>query len=206
MAAVQNRSHLNFALLESLSESVQLAHNASPMQTLRAALAVVQVLVNLVAFIASIVAYIRRNDHTITSIPHSAISLSPTRWTEGDIELVKQLHSETPLTIEEQLPPRTGRRYIVIGGVMFPFTIRRTRIDLTQYLGRLPWRIYRSSAYPARRTSREHTHTGRPTPHSSRPLHRACQRCPIPTSRHHRSCGSRRSFSRSMATYSQRQL
>ena len=64
--------------------------------------------------------YIYTNDAKLTRIPPEALALSPERWTEEEIRACYaklEGQKETKLFDERTLPPRTGRRYIVIGGV-----------------------------------------------------------------------------------------
>ena len=65
--------------------------------------------------------YVRANDAKIAQLPPEAVALSPKRWTSED---VKRTASSAALTSPsaslfspEELPPKTGRRYIVVGGV-----------------------------------------------------------------------------------------
>lgn len=77
----------------------------------------------LVPFIALVlfVIYILLNDAKLTRTPPEALAISPERWTP---EEVKQQHAamvDGPASLfEGKLPPKTGRRYIVIGGVSVP--------------------------------------------------------------------------------------
>ncbi|KAJ7151196.1 NAD-P-binding protein [Mycena filopes] len=71
--------------------------------------------------IALLVLYIRVNDRHLTSTPSNVLPFSPTRCTP---ESVRKAASElrelaTPKSVAAQLPPKTGRRYIVVGGAGF---------------------------------------------------------------------------------------
>ena len=65
--------------------------------------------------------YVRANDAKISHLPPEAIALSPGRWTDEDVQRVASSPALTSpsasLLALEDLPPKTGRRYIVIGGV-----------------------------------------------------------------------------------------
>ncbi|KAJ6631058.1 3-beta hydroxysteroid dehydrogenase/isomerase family-domain-containing protein [Mycena sp. CBHHK59/15] len=67
----------------------------------------------------SLFLYIRLNDRRLTRIPEAALSFSPTRSTPDDIRLTGARLLESPISILDQLPPKTGRRYIVVGGAGF---------------------------------------------------------------------------------------
>ncbi|KAJ7598597.1 NAD-P-binding protein [Mycena floridula] len=62
--------------------------------------------------------FVQKNDAFIAWSPQ-ALAQSPRRWRSSDIDAVIQLHSQSPIKIEDRLPPRTGRRYIVTGGAGF---------------------------------------------------------------------------------------
>jgi hypothetical protein len=64
--------------------------------------------------------YIRLNDAHLTHIPKSVLSITPTRATPENIRQTgDRLKSAAPISIVDQLPPKTGRKYIVVGGVRF---------------------------------------------------------------------------------------
>ncbi|KAF8970469.1 NAD(P)-binding protein [Flammula alnicola] len=64
-----------------------------------------------------LVLYIRRNDRPLTSIPASALYFAPKRCTAQDVHaMAERLANSPPLSKNEKLPPKTGRRYIVVGG------------------------------------------------------------------------------------------
>jgi hypothetical protein len=63
--------------------------------------------------------YVRENDRKLSAIPPEALRPSPVRFTEDAIheaaERVERLGSVHPIL--SYLPPATGRRYVVVGGV-----------------------------------------------------------------------------------------
>ncbi|KAF5383021.1 hypothetical protein D9615_005083 [Tricholomella constricta] len=62
-----------------------------------------------------LVIYVRLNNYRLTRLPKEAAAVSPVRWTPESVRnLATQLKSP-----HVQLPPRTGRRYIVVGGAGF---------------------------------------------------------------------------------------
>lgn len=64
-----------------------------------------------------LILYIRLNDSRLKSIPPDALAVSPKRWTEADVRSTAARLDKAPLSVRDQLGPRTGRRYIVVGGV-----------------------------------------------------------------------------------------
>jgi hypothetical protein len=71
-----------------------------------------------VAFVVLVVLYIRANDKKITRLPDNWPSLTTERVTPDDVRATAaSLARREPITIDDQLPPKTGRRYIVVGGV-----------------------------------------------------------------------------------------
>ncbi|KAI4520371.1 NAD(P)-binding protein [Schizophyllum commune Loenen D] len=71
----------------------------------------------LVVFVA--VAYIRLNDSRLKRIPTRALQFSPKRVTPEDIPPLRKRIAEENKSVDDQMPPKTGRRYIVIGGTGF---------------------------------------------------------------------------------------
>jgi hypothetical protein len=66
--------------------------------------------------------YIRQNDKGLTRLAPEALAFSPTRFTENDARSATKRLAEHPITILDQMPPKTKRRYIVVGGVsLLPF-------------------------------------------------------------------------------------
>ena len=65
--------------------------------------------------------YVRVNDAKIATLVPEAIALSPERWKLEEVKRVAKspalTNSSASLFSPEELPPKTGRRYIVIGGV-----------------------------------------------------------------------------------------
>ncbi|OSD08733.1 NAD-P-binding protein [Trametes coccinea BRFM310] len=67
--------------------------------------------------------YVRANDAKLTRLPPAATAFSPRRWAPEDIAQAAAGEGvntpEASLFRPEELPPKTGRRYIVIGGAGF---------------------------------------------------------------------------------------
>lgn len=65
-------------------------------------------------------AYIRSNDKKLWSTPARALKVSPRRITEEDVEELKERMNrmeERRDAADTEASPKTGRRYIVVGGV-----------------------------------------------------------------------------------------
>lgn len=61
--------------------------------------------------------YVRNNDKALERLPPEVAAFSPQRCTADDIRRTTQHLAKSPISVLEQLPPKTGRRYIVVGGV-----------------------------------------------------------------------------------------
>jgi hypothetical protein len=67
-----------------------------------------------------LVLYIYWNDSCLTRIPPSALYFSPKRHTAQDVHAEAERLAAAPSVEDtEKIPPKTGRRYIVVGGVNF---------------------------------------------------------------------------------------
>ncbi|KAF4616772.1 hypothetical protein D9613_008649 [Agrocybe pediades] len=70
-----------------------------------------------VAFFCTLVLYCWWNDKLLTVTPISALFFGPKRNTPQDVRATaERLATSMPLEDQEVLPPKTGRRYIVVGG------------------------------------------------------------------------------------------
>lgn len=69
------------------------------------------------ALILSLYFYIRCNDKALERIPPAALAHSPVRSSPQDVMETSKRLAKSPISIEDQIPPKTGRRYIVVGGV-----------------------------------------------------------------------------------------
>ncbi len=70
--------------------------------------------------------YIIHNDQALTALPPEGEDISPRRFTAEEIQSTFNRLREDPITIEDKLPPKTGRRYIVVGGVSTSHDLSRT--------------------------------------------------------------------------------
>ena len=65
-----------------------------------------------------LVLYIYWNDRRLIQIPPRALNLSPKRHTAVDVHAeAEKLATSPPIDDKEKIPPKTGRRYIIVGGV-----------------------------------------------------------------------------------------
>ena len=72
-------------------------------------------------FVASLVflawTYATCNDRALKRIPKLVRDQRDHEWTTKEIEETAARMRENPVDIRKALPPRTGRRYIITGGV-----------------------------------------------------------------------------------------
>ncbi|KAG6909170.1 hypothetical protein DXG01_001797 [Tephrocybe rancida] len=67
--------------------------------------------------LSGLVLYARINNRRLLRLPDEVAALSPERWTPGYSRKAAEKLAKSPsITINEQIPPKTGRRYIVVGG------------------------------------------------------------------------------------------
>jgi len=71
---------------------------------------VVAVVVVLVA------AWLFRVNSAMRSVPEIARKASPRRWTKKDLRDTYERVQQKPIDFVSSLPPRLGRRYVVVGG------------------------------------------------------------------------------------------
>ncbi|KAG6844901.1 hypothetical protein H0H87_002600 [Tephrocybe sp. NHM501043] len=61
--------------------------------------------------------YARLNNKRLLRLPDEVAAFSPKRWTPDYVRnAAAKLADSPPITVNQQLPPKTGRRYIVVGG------------------------------------------------------------------------------------------
>lgn len=66
------------------------------------------------------------NDAKLTRLPSEVAHISPERWSdETTRECYASMRNGPSSLLEGNLPPSTGRRYIVVGGVSASSTMRR---------------------------------------------------------------------------------
>ena len=61
--------------------------------------------------------YGKLNDAKLTKVPPEVRAQASADFSTENIRLTAARLKESPLQIKTRLPPRTGRRYIVVGGV-----------------------------------------------------------------------------------------
>jgi hypothetical protein len=71
----------------------------------------------IVLFTLLLALYLHINDKRLSRIPDDALTLSAKRCTPQDVRSLTAELAKSPISSQEQLPPKTGRRYIVVGGV-----------------------------------------------------------------------------------------
>ncbi|KIJ63172.1 hypothetical protein HYDPIDRAFT_176195 [Hydnomerulius pinastri MD-312] len=59
------------------------------------------------------------NDRKLSQLPPEAEAFSPARFTPKGVLDASETLSQSPIAIKDFLPPKTGRRYIVVGGAGF---------------------------------------------------------------------------------------
>lgn len=65
-----------------------------------------------------LVVYIKTNDAKLRRISPEAAAFAPNRWKEEDVGRTSEQLSASPASLlDDKLPPKTGRRYIITGGV-----------------------------------------------------------------------------------------
>ena len=57
------------------------------------------------------------NDRKLGQFPPEASLFSPARFTPQSVRAAAEALSKNPVVMKNLLPPKTGRRYVVIGGV-----------------------------------------------------------------------------------------
>ncbi|KAL4972158.1 hypothetical protein BDW66DRAFT_163084 [Aspergillus desertorum] len=74
-------------------------------------LAVVILCIAVIGFI-----YLNHVNNAMYNVPEEARRLSPQRWTVDEIKAAYKRAIHNPIDVTKSLPPRQGRRYIVVGG------------------------------------------------------------------------------------------
>jgi hypothetical protein len=73
--------------------------------------------------------YIWRNDRALQRLPDRVTTFSKQRWTQEMCRLAADQLAQSPLSVADQIPVRTGRRYIVVGGVCAPSSPSRVPVN-----------------------------------------------------------------------------
>jgi len=74
-------------------------------------------LILFLAFLLLIYLYGKLNDAKLSNVPPAVRAQTTCDFSPENIRLTAARLKESPLEITSHLPPRTGRRYIVVGGV-----------------------------------------------------------------------------------------
>ena len=105
---------------------------------------------------ALVLLYIRLNDPKLARLPTDAAKLAPHRVEPADVRA--DAATDVPSSINDQIPPSTGRRYIVVGGVGSSFIPLDYLMDMP-VAGWLPRWMDRISTTRTRRGPRKNTHS-----------------------------------------------
>lgn len=65
---------------------------------------------------AAVVLYLYRLNKAFATVPKEALAYSPHRWTDDEIRETYERVCREPVDFSTLLPPKLGRRYIVVGG------------------------------------------------------------------------------------------
>lgn len=79
--------------------------------------------------IVLLVLYVYTNDQKLVQIPPRALTFSPSRFSTEDALRAAEKYADSPRSVHDQLPTKTGRRYIVVGGVKTPVSLHRGTIN-----------------------------------------------------------------------------
>jgi hypothetical protein len=80
--------------------------------------------------------YMLRNDRALKSSPASAIAFSKQRRTPETCRVAAEQLSNPPLSVADQIPPKTGRCYIVVGEVRdYYYSSFRSFVNLSNQAG-----------------------------------------------------------------------
>ena len=66
--------------------------------------------------VACLVVYLGLVQRAMLSAPPDAVNLTQKRWTKEHMQRRLEEIKSTPIDVKKSLPPKTGRRYIVVGG------------------------------------------------------------------------------------------
>lgn len=93
------------------------------------------------------------NDRKLGRLPpEAALIFSPARLTPQEVRVTAEALSNGPVVMKNFLPPKTGRRYIIVGGVSrFSSLADFTAWPTLSPLGRISRRVDRSPTVGARR-------------------------------------------------------
>ena len=67
--------------------------------------------------------YVKLNDAKLAKVPPEVWVQAPSDFSPDNIRLTAKRLKDSPSQIKNRLPPRTGRRYIVVGGVSEEFVL-----------------------------------------------------------------------------------
>lgn len=68
-----------------------------------------------VAVVAAAIFFITRLAYPLNTTPPDILRVTPKRWTRKEILDAYEKAKTNPVEVEKFIPPKTGRRYIVVG-------------------------------------------------------------------------------------------
>lgn len=68
------------------------------------------------AAIIAVVLYLYKLNKALKTVPRDALAYSPRRWTDDEIRETYERVCRQAVDFSKLLPPKLGRRYIVVGG------------------------------------------------------------------------------------------
>jgi hypothetical protein len=71
------------------------------------------------------VVWLARINSAMLSVPEEVRKISPRRWTKKELRDTYDRLKQTPIDFGKHLPPRLGRRYVVVGGSGQSLTLTR---------------------------------------------------------------------------------
>jgi hypothetical protein len=69
--------------------------------------------------------YVKLNDAKLSKVPPEVRAQASCDFSPENIRLTAKRLKDSPLELKSHLPPRTGRRYVVVGGVSEEFVLLR---------------------------------------------------------------------------------
>lgn len=70
----------------------------------------------IVGLLGCLVIYLGLVQRAMLSAPPDAINLTQKRWTKKQMQDRLEEITSAPIDVKKSLPPKTGRRYVVVGG------------------------------------------------------------------------------------------
>lgn len=74
------------------------------------------IIIIIILAVLGLAAYLLHVNHAMAKAPEEALLLSPHRWTVDEVKEAYEEAARNPIDVRASLPPKLGRRYIVVGG------------------------------------------------------------------------------------------